>query len=176
MLSGAATNDTISVKVGTQSSGQALALTLSDAQETIDISAAKGSGGALTITATNFDIAADTIKLGASVSKGSLSETSLSSSISSIEKAAITDGVLVLTGSSLSESDLTITNALSALADSSVSLTNAAVLFVDKSKSTGDTYLILTGTSGGATTDDVAVKLTGTIRSFDINEQLVTFA
>ena len=177
MLSGAAANDTISVKVGTQASGQDLALTLSDAKETIDISAAKGSGGALTITATSFDKANDKISFASTATKGELTQTSITAVDSTIEKISVVDGKLNLLtsgGAAVTSDKLTIANVLSVLKDANTktALINQVLLFTDKDSKN---YLVTAGASS-ASTDDVAIVLGVTTTDFNIANGVVTLA
>ena len=178
MLNGAAANDTISAKIGTNAA-QALALTLSDAKDTVDVSAAEGTGGALTITTTNFDKANDKIDFGAGATKGEKENTALNAAVDTdIKSITVTDGVLTLVGDggvAITGTKLTIANALSALKDNNAkdALINQVLLFTDKDSKN---YLVTAGASN-ASTDDVAIVLTGvTTEGFDIANGFVTLA
>ena len=173
-----AANDTINgLKFGTQASGTTLALTLSDAKETIDISAAKGSGGALTITTTGFDKATDKIFFGATAAKGELTQTSIAAVDTDIKSITVTNGVLTLGGDSgaITGAKLTIGNVLSALKDTKTkdALIDQVLLFTDNA---GKNYLVTAGGTN-ASTDDVAIVLTGvTTKGFSIDNGVVTLA
>lgn len=181
MLKGAAANDTISAKIGTDGD-QALALTLSNAKDTIDVSTAQGTGGALTITATNFDKANDKIYFGPNATKGELEVTDLSAQIggnSTIQKISVVNGKLNLltnAGEAVASDKATIANALATLADNNAKgvLLNKVLFFTDGA--TGTNYLITEGTSNAAT-NDVAIALTGVdTAGFEIANGIVTLA
>ena len=175
MLKGAAANDTISAKIGTDGD-RVLALTLSNAKDTIDVSTAKGTGGALTITTTNFDKANDKIDFGASATKGELTETTITPVDTDIKSITVTNGVLTLSGDAdIANDKLTITNALAALSKNEAKdkLLNKVLFFTDKD---GVNYLITEGATTNAT-DDVAIALTGVnTAGFEIANGFVTLA
>ena len=176
MLKGAAANDTISAKIGTDGD-RVLALTLSNAKDTIDVSTAKGTGGALTITTTNFDKANDKIDFGADATKGELTKTTITAVDTDIKSITVTDGVLTLSGDAdIANDKLTITNALAALSTNEAKgkLLNKVLFFTDKKD--GVNYLITQGANNTAT-DDVAIKLTGVdTAGFEIANGFVTLA
>ena len=175
MLKGAAANDTISAKIGTDGD-RVLALTLSNAKDTIDVSTAKGTGGALTITTTNFDKANDKIDFGADATKGELTKTTITAVDTDIKSITVTDGVLTLSGDAdIANDKLTITNALAALSKNEAKdkLLNKVLFFTDKD---GVNYLITEGATTNAT-DDVAIALTGVnTAGFEIANGFVTLA
>ncbi|MDY3776174.1 MAG: hypothetical protein SOZ73_02985, partial [Campylobacter sp.] len=173
---GIAANDTINgLKVGTQAANNALALTLSNAKDTIDVSAAKGQNGALTITTTGFDKANDKIDFGADATKGELVKTQITEQ-DTIKFITVTNGVLTLSGDAdIANDKLTIANALAALSKNEVKgqLLDKVLFFTDKD---GVNYLITEGATSNAT-DDVAIVLTGvTTEGFEIANGFVTLA
>lgn len=178
-----ADNDTINgLKFGTQTSGNALDLTLSAAKETIDISAAKGKSGALTITANGF-AAADKFKVAESSAKATVLETKTLKNaleVDKITKVAITNGVLQLSKDA-AVADAKLASAISAInakytegSDKDVAAAKSWVLFTTTDSTDAGTYLIYNGANNTATTDDVVIKLTGTISDFAIAENLLS--
>ena len=177
MVKGATANDSVFASVATNAA-KALALTLSNAKDTINVSAAKGTGGELTITTTGFDKDNDKIDFGTAAKKGALVATDITAVDSTIEKVSVTGGVLNLLtsgGATVASDKLTIKNALDAIKDTNTktALKDNVMLFTDK---TGVNYLITAGASS-ATTDDVAIVLTGvTTTDFNIANGVVTLA
>ena len=175
MVKGAAANDSISVEVGDNASGNALALTLSGAKDTVDVSAASGKTAALTITATGFDKTNDKIDFGTAAKKGALQNITLGSAVSDIKSITVTDGVLSLVGDggvAITGASLTIGNVLLALKDANTkdALIDQVLLFTDKDSKN---YLVTAGGTN-ASTDDVAIVLGVTTTDFNIANGVVT--